>query len=1019
MDKSLASLLLKNGLLGLLGCLLVSLPAAAQVPGGQSVPSFTYYAAQAAMYDGEYADALDAFTRESRGAIKTAQSSWIDSICYRAMLGECYYHIGKYPQAIENYNAALQLYSAYSDWMLRVQFPPTIGPDAARARRQIPWGNSARQFKLGRVPDTMPIAQGQVNNNDVVQRGGVVQKAVLFPIHVQEIVRCTALALRRRAEIMGPICKHDPLTDEVLTKLARRPAPRNHWSQSWIDLQLGLAQVGAGQIAQAQQSLQRSIVVGGQYDHPLTCVALLELGRIALEAGDFNGASRLLAEASYSAVYYEEVGVLDESLRLGYEAHVRSNQQGAFAPLELALRWTRGSRLRHLQVWLNVLAAENQALLGRTPQAAVHLNEAGGLIGRTDLGASVAAARLNHVSALVAYQRNRPDEAREALAAALTFQRGGSRWLYQISLADSLYTRGTVTPRTAMDIYREVLRDPAPADWSSQPLESLTVLAIPHEASYEFWFEVALQRKEVTTALEIADRARRHRFYTTLPMWGRLLSLRTILETPPHELPQNVALQRQDLLVRYPAYDQLSQQADEIEQSLRRDPLVPASEAASRAQAESLASLAKLSAAQEALLHQMALRREPAEMIFPPLRTTDDVQAALPSGTFALVFFQTRRALHGFLLSNERYATWRVQSPAEVQKALAQLLQDMGHYDQNRALAIDDLNHPGWRRSARTLLSALLEGSKIELSQGIEELVIVPDGAMWYVPFEALPLGPGDDAPPLLSRVRVRYVPTLSLAVPDAAPRERGTNMGVVVGKLFPNDKETVAQGAFAQLQRSVPEARALPTPPPAASSLYGALIDRLVVLDDLAVDPEQPYAWSPINLDRGRSASLASWLPLPWGVPDQVVLPGFHTAAEHGLKRRTAAAPGQEMFLTACALMSGGARTILLSRWRTGGETSIDLVRQFVQEVPFTTAAEAWQRSVELVKEHPLNWEREPRLKRFEAAELPRAEHPFFWSGYALIDTGAAPRGDNEPAPADAPPALDFDKLEEQAAED
>jgi CHAT domain-containing protein len=997
--------------------LLPSDVARAQV-GRQAVPTITYYAAKHELYAGNYADALQDFVSETRGGIKTAQSSWIDSICYRAMLGECYYHMGNYPKAMDNYNAALRLYVAFSGWMLRVQFPITIGPDNSRGRQAVPWGPSTRQFALGRVPNTMSISQGRINNNQIVQQGGVVQKAILFPIRADEIVRCTALALRRRAELMGPICKHDPLTDEALASLARRPAPANHWSQAWIDLQLGLAQVGAGQLAQAQQSLQRAIVVGGQYDHPLTCVALLELGRIALEAGDFNAAARLCLEASISAYYFENVGVLTEALQLGFEAHVRSNQQGLYPPLAMAARWAATTNFRHLQVWLGALTAENYALMAQPAKALGAANAARTLMGGRAMAASTVAARLNYARAIIGYERGRADEGTAALTAALAFQRGGgSRWLYRVAVADSLFAGGAITPRTAMDLYAEVLRDPGAKDWSARPLEALSFLAGPLELSYENWFQAALLRKEPAAALQIADRARRHRFYSSLPMWGRVLALRGILETPPDQLTPAAAVQRQDLLVHYPNYDRWGQQAEALRVELRREPLAPADEEAARKQGEALTELAKLSALQEAVLREMALRREPADLIFPPLVKTEDAQAKLPKGTCALVFFQTTRGLYGFLLSNARYAAWRIKSPAAVQKALVKLLRDLGNYDANRELTLKDLQNDAWRTSARELSAALFEDSQIDLSQGIEELVIVPDGLTWYVPFEALPLGAEEDAPPLLSKIRVRYVPTFALAAPDAAPRRRGTNMAVVTGKLSPGQKDGFEQLALDKIRHSVPEAVKLQVAPSAEPNWYRALIDRLVVLNDLTVDPAAPYAWAPLALERGRStAGVAGWFSLPWGYPDQIVLPGFHTAAEHAMKRPSGAMPGQELFLASCLLMSGGSRTILLSRWRTGGETSVELAQQFVQELPYLSAAEAWQRSVELAKEEPLNWETEPRLKRFDSPTMPTAKNPFFWAGYVLIDTGAEPRDPNAaPAQPAAPPVLDFNKLKEK----
>ena len=56
--------------------------------------------------------------------------------------------------------------------------------------------------------------------------------------------------------------------------------------------------------------------------------------------------------------------------------------------------------------------------------------------------------------------------------------------------------------------------------------------------------------------------------------------------------------------------------------------------------------------------------------------------------------------------------------------------------------------------------------------------------------------------------------------------------------------------------------------------------------------------------------------------------------------------ADGSDLFLSIMGLMSSGVRTVLISRWRTGGQTSYDLVREFAQELPHTTPVDAWQRA-------------------------------------------------------------------------
>jgi len=78
-----------------------------------------------------------------------------------------------------------------------------------------------------------------------------------------------------------------------------------------------------------------------------------------------------------------------------------------------------------------------------------------------------------------------------------------------------------------------------------------------------------------------------------------------------------------------------------------------------------------------------------------------------------------------------------------------------------------------------------------------------------------------------------------------------------------------------------------------------------------------------------------------------------------------------------------------LISRWRTGGSSSGELLRQFAQELPYTSAADAWQRSVQLLWETPLDLDREPRVSRAGGIGEATGQHPLLWSGYLLIDTG------------------------------
>jgi CHAT domain-containing protein len=982
-----------------------------------SVPSMSYFGAFSAYYDGDYRDATQRFQNEARGGIKAGTNRWIDSICTNTMLGECYYQMGQHQQALVQYTNALQLFYAFNNWMVSVQFQPGIQTANNNEFRPMPWGRSSRQFVLGHYPDTIPIIQGQfASAQGLVQNGGgVVQNPIGYSIHVQEIVRCTALAMRRRRELMGPACAQDQLTNDLITALSRRPGPPNHWSECWIDLQLGIAYTCGNKEVQARASLERAVLAAGQYDHPMTGMALLELGRLALLGSDYDTAANYFAEASYSAGMYGDPTVVEEALRFGQLTHLMANRPGVYQPLIAATLWAKTNSLRQMNVSMQVLTAECYCVMDQPQTATTLLASAVSTIGRRAMSMGKLGARLNFTSALAAYQQGNIDAGDTSVAQAMTFQKNGSLRLFHIALADTLYANGTVTPRVAMDLYNEVLRDPTPTDWSTDPLEAMSLMIVPHKLAYEHWFEVAVDRKDHERVLEISDLARRHHFLNTLDFGGRTHNLRWLLEGPEDNLDQAAKLQRQDLLARYADYDKLHQQAQQLRKELENAPLVADSPASTHAQSDKLAKLTQVSAEQELLLRQMSVGREPCSLIFPPFRPTKDVKAALSPGQAILSFFSTPRQAYAILMTRDKYGYWKVPRDEHLMKPVMKLLHGLGSVDVNRDVTPKDLNAESWREPARQIFDSLTKDSRADL-KAFEQLVIVPDGVLWYLPFEALLVSDGDQHVPLMTKVQIRYAPLVSLGVADPRPRRAGGTTAVVLGKLMQGNDAVSTEAAFEEIDKALPGAVALRSPLPHDIAAYSTMFDGLIVLNEVPVPDDDPYEWSPMPNDAKGNTAISNWFALPWGGPDFIALPSFHTAAERALKKPPSE-PGNEVFLSVCALMANGARTILLSRWRTGGQSSVDLVREFVQELPHSSAAEAWQRSMMLVSENPLNASAEPRLRLTAREEAPKADNPFFWAGYLLVDTGTLPqemadeqRRRNEAAeqaPAAAKPAI------------
>ena len=257
---------------------------------------------------------------------------------------------------------------------------------------------------------------------------------------------------------------------------------------------------------------------------------------------------------------------------------------------------------------------------------------------------------------------------------------------------------------------------------------------------------------------------------------------------------------------------------------------------------------------------------------------------------------------------------------------------------------------------------------------------------------------------------RIRYCPTRSLAVLRFERPPSGGPLGVYAGRLFRGDKPAVAQELATRLVGSLENAAVLPTSGPAASPpLAASLLDTLLVLDELSGDG--PIAARPlISTQAGKPAmTFGDWLSPPSKRPRCVVLPGFQSAMAGGLAKLPSR-PGEDLFLAVTDLVAAGGRTALVSRWRMGGKTSVDLVEEFLRdrtvaeaEAEVPPAAESWRRAVELVTAEQPDVGREPRLKQMAQAVLQDARHPFLWAGYLLVDCGQG-RYEDPPPPGPAP---------------
>ena len=389
------------------GCLSASIAAAQQPQESRVVPRDEYFIVLRGYYAGEYRSSARDMRSVASGGIRSTEGRWVDSICYHTMAGECFYQMGQLPLALEQYEAALALAARHSDWMLRVQFPQTLGPSGLAVRNRITWGASARRSRLGNFPDTMMSFQGRLNNENAFRQGGVVTPPQFYPLRVSEIVRCTGLSLYRRWELMGPVGEHSPLSQTLVDVFAKRSAPANHWSQVWIEAQLGLAHAANGRRAEAIAHLGRAVVAGGEYDHHLTPIVLMSLGKLHMADNNLEAAGNFFLEASFAGAAFGQPDVVSESLRHGLTVHIARGGKGAYPPLVNAAAWAKREGYDSTESWLYVLAAESFAAVGDTTRAGRMLDEARRSLARSEARGGELGGRYNYQLALAGYQQGK------------------------------------------------------------------------------------------------------------------------------------------------------------------------------------------------------------------------------------------------------------------------------------------------------------------------------------------------------------------------------------------------------------------------------------------------------------------------------------------------------------------------------------------------------------------------------------------------------------------------------------
>jgi CHAT domain-containing protein len=278
--------------------------------------------------------------------------------------------------------------------------------------------------------------------------------------------------------------------------------------------------------------------------------------------------------------------------------------------------------------------------------------------------------------------------------------------------------------------------------------------------------------------------------------------------------------------------------------------------------------------------------------------------------------------------------------------------------------------------SARRLYGMVLGPMRAAL-HGINELVIVPDGILWDLPFQALQSAPNRY---VIEDTAVSYAPSVTvlreaMRRPSTGPAARTLlafgNPAALPSRSLPSlpdaehEVETLAQmygassrvyvGADATEERWKAEA---PNYRVVHLAAHGVLDNSSPMYSHLTLAAPGPGST--------QDGLLEAWeiMNVPLGA-ELVVLSACETA-------RGKIAPGEGVIGVMWALFVGGSPATLVSQWQVESKSSSDLMIAFHRAWNAGRAGTSKARALQLAS-----------LQLLRTAET---SHPFYWAGFVLV---------------------------------
>ncbi|MDA7492852.1 CHAT domain-containing protein [bacterium] len=948
------------------------IPFSSVEPAGKYPPS-QYYLGLQAYRAGDLKLAFELFDASVTGARLDPQGRYIEAIPGLAMSGECYWQMGDLPSCRQKIDQIIQILRRHK-FLRGVDWRNAIQPGVAVSKRAFLWPDAAA-VRVASFRDTLPVASGQQVTPDVLRQGGVIESLTYLNMDVAEIMRGIAIASYRRRVLMGPLSGSDPganlLLDSIKYPVVMPP-------------QIGKTMIGSARSVgyfgkrDDQRMINDALSVGfyGGTVHPLSAITMLAATNALVGSKKPETAIPAAMKTVHISAALGQLEFIGEAFQLA--AGSANTQQAAVLAESASLiggRLLRESRFATLHCL--IAGADAAVTAGNLEMASKLLVNAEAVSNRRDV-------TLPRFNAYASYVRSRLAAASgstitgtqssaldKALVPMLTFAlntRNRRQVLvsmprvYQFNLiqqaignsrADSAITK----------LLESYCVDPPVEVWRRDPVDGLAAAMIDTTAAQVSRVNLAAATGYGEKLLQAIDGMLAARFHRQLPLGGRIAQVRAIAKADEKDLPPAIA-------------------------EMRNAPGNPISEVRKAAAIAGKPTLAAMTTA-ETKACVAALSRIHLPQVTLPTLEKKAPAAKLPPKTGLLTFTYVGKRVYATLSAKNKIVMWTVNGSSRVPAEIGKLLRGIGvGRTRGNRIPEDD----SWKEDAVALRRLLIPEDTTITAEKFDELIIVPDGPLWYLPFDLLPFLEAD-SPLFGEQCKIRYAATPALALRPASASPASNKVGIATGKFFaPRDLE-LNQEIVDSIVDVVTDPLRLPDANMTPTALMGSEIGHLAIAapqtpntKNFLLTPMAPYEQ---NYPLGN---LAAWLRFPTQVPTNVILAGFRTPVDVGRM-----GDGSEIFGTLTALNVAGVRNVLISRWAVGGNSTAVLLKEFLQELPFIGMDEAWQRAKLVLLGTNLDPAGEPLLTQAEhELEGLNGKQPLFWSGYMV----------SSPPKADAPAA-------------